>query len=168
MKRLPFAGLALTSALVISGCAGADAGEEPAEEISGTVTVFGSITVPPREAVDVDGSRLSSDAESIPGGGECKTWKGFADISEGGQITVTNAANEIVAIGKLGAGVQQSRSWTYREWFRMKTPICEFSFSFEAPAGESFYTIALGNANRGEFTVTEAELGEGIFLTLGG
>ncbi len=163
MRKSSFFALA-TSLVLLAGCAGA----EPEPEVPDAITVLGSITVPPVQAVDPQGNRLDREAESIPGGGPCKASRGFDDISEGSQVTVSNASGEIIGVGRLAPGIQQSRSWTYWEWFGMKAPICEFAFSFDVPADENFYVLTLGNANRGELTYTAGELQAGIFLTLGG
>lgn len=80
---------------------------------------------------------------------------------------------QVFVVGALGQGIQQAQDYDYGLWRRSEVlpdgryAICEFSFSFEAPSGESFYTIALGNSNRGDFTLSEGELSEGIALILG-
>lgn len=174
MRFSRITGLGLASMIILSGCVGAGSDQQSEEASSSTVNIFGSITVPPVEVVDSDGVRLYlDDPQTIPGGPSCTSSAGYDDIREGGQVTVTNATGEIIAVGSLGQGIQQAQDYDYGLWRRSEVlpdgryAICEFSFSFEAPSGESFYTIALGNANRGDFTLSEGELSEGIALILG-
>lgn len=159
MKLRFFAGAAVLT-LLGSGCT---IGEPE------NILVFGSITVPPAFAVDENGNLPSSDEAPLVDGGRCFSDDGYDDISEGAQVTVKNGAGEIVGLGGLEGGTQQiPYDITYYEYLGSELPICAFRFSFEVPSGQDFYSISIGNDNRGEITYSAEEIAGGIFLTLGG
>lgn len=166
--------VALGLVAALAGCqanTASNAGDGSAESDSNqgsSIQVVGSITVPPIYPVDPDGSLASGLDEPMQDGGECRASDGYSDIAEGGQVTVTNGTGDIIGIGRLEAGRQELPfEITYEEFLRQEQPICSFSFSFEVQKGEDFYSLSVGNGNRGEITYTEEEIGSGIFLTLG-
>ena len=151
--------VAISSVLLLSSCA--SAGSE-------AIQVFGGITVPPQYPVRPDGELPGDRDEQLQDGGPCYASEGYDDISEGSQVTVKNAAGEIVGVGSLSAGVQTgSEGYTYRDQLNLDPAICFFEFSFQVPSGEEFYSLSVGNDNRGEITYTAEELAAGVFLTLG-
>ncbi len=110
---------------------------------------------------------MDLDAQLVDGG-SCRSRQGYDDIAEGSQVTVRDAKGEIIAVGALQAGIQDgSEEYTARDFQLFDLAICSFAFSIEAPAGKGFYTISVGNANRGEHTYSEEELAEGVYLVLG-
>lgn len=155
---------AISSVLLLSGCG------------SSAIQVNGAIAVPSAFAVTATGESVSmafsgTDYENWPleDGGTCIADDGYDDINEGAQVTVKNEAGEVLGVGALSSGVQTgSEGFSYQDFLREYTgAICSFSFSFEVPGGASFYSLSVGNDNRGEITYTAEELAEGVFLTLG-
>jgi hypothetical protein len=152
--------LALSGLLaVVAGCSSHQT-DIPADLISIEGAVF---TVP--ISPDVRGDLLDPTSELVDGG-DCRAARGYDDISEGAQVTIRDSKGEIVAIGTLSSGVQTgSEGYTMRDW-DSDLPICAFQFSVEAPSGLGYYSISVGNVNRGEVTFAEEELTEKVNLEI--
>lgn len=103
------------------------------------------------EKITVDGTFLIHDS-GLENGETCWGDGGYSDIAPGTQVTVTNEAGTVLAIGKLGTG-----SGTILG--------CSFSFTVEVEAGHKFYGFEV--SRRGTVRYTEAEIRDGVELSLG-
>lgn len=102
----------------------------------------------------VTGTLTLQDSDGYTGTSTCAGKRGYDDIGQGAQVTVSDAAGATVAIGRLGPGEKQSFG-------------CVFNFSVpDVPAGKSFYGIEV--SHRGVLKYTEAEISTAnLALTLG-
>lgn len=91
----------------------------------------------------------------------CLTKAGYSDISAGSQVTVADGSGETVGVATLGsADVSENAAGSAR--------VCQFSFTVSGiPAGSRFYSVHIGNANRGDQSYTQEELEDGIALSIG-
>lgn len=146
--------------LALAGCSSAEVEEE-------TLTIEGSVYTAPIAADDAGGiGELDPDSPLVDGG-ECRARDGYEDIAEGGQVTIKDAKGEIVAIGQLSGGIQTgSEDYVARDAVMYDLPICAFSFSIEVPTGLGFYSISVGNVNRGEITYEESELSQPVEIEI--
>jgi hypothetical protein len=145
MKKVAV-GIAFAALLVgVAGCGSAEpqgATSTPAaaspSPTPAVFTIHGSITI----------------AGLWNGPGEvCRTSGGYDDIKAGTQVTVTDAAGKVIALGDLDAGVSSKTG-------------CEFDFSVTGvPDGSDFYSVEV--AHRGELRYTRADLNSPLSLTLG-
>lgn len=119
----------------------------------------GTITVP----MDISASLPLQDGKPTIGN-PCIPKAGYSDISDGAQVVVANASGETVAVGELGeGGLQNGPSGT--AFFQS---VCEYPLTVsDIPVGSKFYSVHVGNTNRGEQTFTADQLKDGIALTLG-
>lgn len=142
--------------LALAGCSSAEVQEE-------TLTINGSVFTVPHNANSAGGLGDIEPDSPLVDGGECRAADGYADIAEGGQVTIKDSKGEIVAIGQLSGGIQTgSEGYNNRDSVLYELAICAFSFSIEAPTGLGFYSIAVGNENRGQITYEESELSEPV------
>lgn len=138
-------------ALMLTGCSQAEtsAGSEPL------------LSEPPtEETLFLRGVIL------VPGGGPnqapsvCVADKGFSDFAGGTQISVLDAEGNIVAVSELVDGYS-TIGGGYRSG-------CAFKFEIgNIPAGRGFYSLDVGNAFRGIYTVPEGETGKYISIKMG-
>ncbi|MFH8931946.1 hypothetical protein [Streptomyces pristinaespiralis] len=113
-------------------------GDEPA-----TFTLNGSFTL--TDEVQRDGD----------GGCAGRYDSGYDDIQEGTDVTVYNAAGDVVAKGELGASEE------------IATGTCAFDVSVaDVPKGETFYKVEVSHRGTVELSAEEAENGE-LAATLG-
>ncbi|WP_242089278.1 hypothetical protein [Curtobacterium sp. DN_7.5] len=119
----------------------------------------GTITVP----MDISASLPLQDGNPTIGN-PCVPQAGYSDIESGAQVTVANAAGETIAVGQLSPnGLQNGPSGD-----AFYQSVCEFAISVDdIPPTSKFYSVHVGNTNRGEQTFTAAQLKDGIALTLG-
>ncbi|WP_079189182.1 hypothetical protein [Streptomyces kebangsaanensis] len=84
----------------------------------------------------------------------CSGTGGYSDIDLGTQVTITDAAGTLVAVGSLGFGQKTEQG-------------CEFPFTVDdITPGSKFYTVEI--SHRGGLTKTEDQLREGeLAFTLG-
>lgn len=75
------------------------------------------------------------------------------DIAVGGQVEILNRASEPLAVGKLAAVAGSSCKRTF--------------IVLDVPAGEGLYGVRVGSDERGVVWNSEAELRDGISLTIG-
>jgi hypothetical protein len=98
----------------------------------------------------ISGSLTIASGRSV---GDCIGTKGYDDIRGHGQVTVTDAAGAVVAVGALDSG----ESWQSG---------CRFQFSVaNVPSGKGFYGIEVGN--RSPIRYAEADLKDELTLSLG-
>lgn len=96
---------------------------------------------------------LTGSSEVYAGNTNCRGIKGYDDIRQGAQITVTDATGAVIAIGALGAGEATGKA-------------CEFSFTINGvPSGEGFYGIEI--SHRGVLRYAEGDLDGPLTLSLG-
>ncbi|AXJ10862.1 hypothetical protein CFN17_15520 [Arthrobacter sp. PM3] len=87
-----------------------------------------------------------------PGGGECKGYRGYADIATGAQVVIT-ADGKTVGKGELGEG-------------KYKGGWCEFPFTVsDIKADSKFFSVQV--SHRGTIEYTREELEKGVSLSLG-
>lgn len=87
--------------------------------------------------------------------------RGYADITEGAQITVTNQGGDVVAIGKLGAG-----KVAVHPVYGDPAKICVFPIQVTGvPTGLSLYGVEV--SHRGVVRFSELDLMRPIVLKLG-
>jgi len=91
-------------------------------------------------------------ASTATDGGHCSGTGGYSDIAAGADVTVTDAAGTIVAIGALGAGTIADMA-------------CAFPFSVSAPAGKGFYGLTIGHRSKVQYS--ESALAQPVHLSLG-
>jgi hypothetical protein len=113
-------------------------------------------------AIAIDGT-LELDGVVGPGwkvGVECWGNRGYDDIREGAQVTVTDRDGAVLALGRLLAGVVTDDP-------RLEgAKTCVFGFTVLAvPAGKGIYGVEV--AHRGIVRFEEAKLAAAIGLTLG-
>jgi len=114
-----------------------------------------SLSVP--QTFDVTGTVSVDGYDSDYGvnGTSCTSSDGYSDISEGAQATLTNQSGTVLAVSDLDEGVVADGD-------------CSFGFLFSGvPEGQQFYSIHVGNSNRGEVTYTRDQLNVPVELTLG-
>lgn len=81
---------------------------------------------------------------------ECEGTGGFSDLREGAQVTVTDAAGSVVAIGALQAGASPL------------VGTCVFPFTIkDVPGGSGFYGVQVGGEQRGTVRFTEDQMRSG-------
>ncbi|MCI2956764.1 hypothetical protein MN032_03575 [Agromyces atrinae] len=138
MTPRPFgAAAAAALALLLAACSG-DATEEPETAfVSGTITVA-----------------AASSGQYITG--KCTAADGFEDVHTGAQITLLDSDGAVVALGELEKG----RNNNSKE--------CFFKFTIaDVPLGYKFYSVDVGNAFRGVYTIAESELAKYHSLYIG-
>jgi len=152
-------------AVLLSGCSG-----EPEESEPEALTINGAVFTVINDALAYGEMAGADDANSpLVDGGPCIAAAGYDDISEGVQVTIRDSKGEIVGVGALSGGIQTgSEGYTNADSVFFDLPICAFSFSIEAPAGLGFYSVSVGNENRGEVTFEESELLDEIKIEIGG
>lgn len=108
-------------------------------------------------AIAVHGSlKLTSPGLGETGSG-CQGGEGYSDIHAGTQVTITDPAGVVLAIGQLGPGLP-----IVVDGFRS----CVFRFTaISAPSGKGIYGIEV--SHRGVMRFEEARLAGDIELTLG-
>lgn len=90
---------------------------------------------------------------------DCVAAGGYADVADGAQITATNSAGDVVAIGTLEAGQYD---------FELDKMFCQFPFSIEdIVLDEKFYGLSVGNVFRGNLQFSEKDMRVGPRLFLG-
>ncbi|HEY9375022.1 hypothetical protein [Streptomyces sp.] len=62
----------------------------------------------------------------------------YADIGQGTQVVVTDAAGKTVGLGKLGTGLHEERG-------------CTFRFAITVPPGQQFYGIEVAHRGRNQY-----------------
>jgi hypothetical protein len=143
-------------ALALAGCAvdgQIGASPTPAPEPFAT---SGTISVP----MDFAAMLQRADADNPP---PCIAKAGYSDIVGGAQVIVANGSGETVAVGALDDGVIADNQSSTGD-----AKVCEFSFTAsDIPPGSKFYSVHIGNTNRGEQTYTAAQLRDGIALSIG-
>lgn len=103
-------------------------------------------------------------------GGTCSSDPdGFGDIAEGAQVEIRDETGEIIGLGRLQEGKQDlgERELTWQDWVVYDPAICKFRFEVETQAGADFYSLSIGNGQRGALSYTEEELRIGVDLSLG-
>jgi type 1 fimbria pilin len=107
--------------------------------------------VAPVETITVRGAVLVRSACDDPS-------SGYSDIRSGGAVKITDASGETVALGELSTGA-----------FQEVAPYgCRYAFVVaDVPAGHEFYGVQVGREGRGEMTVSAAEAGAPLELSLG-
>lgn len=88
----------------------------------------------------------------------CTTPDGYGDISDGAQVTITDADGRTIGLARLGAGHVRTED----------TPDlldCAFTFAGRAPAGRGYYGVQV--ADRNVLRYRESELRDGVIITLG-
>lgn len=154
--------LTAVTALALAGFALTACAATPAAKPTPTPKPFsatGTISVP----MDISASLpLQNGKPTI--GNPCIPKGGYSDIDGGAQVIVSDGSGETVAVGELDEGGLQngpSGSAFYQS-------VCEYPFTVDdVPARVKFYSVHIGNTNRGEQTYTAAQLKSGIALTLG-
>jgi hypothetical protein len=107
---------------------------------SATATIQGDVTLF-RGVTNLDGVLCEGRGE-------------FAEVHSGAQVTVTDAAGKVVALGRLGPGKLHGGG------------ICQWQFVVSGvPRGQDFYGVEI--AHRPRVSYTEADLSSPISLTLG-
>lgn len=76
----------------------------------------------------------------------------YADVNEGAQVVVTDAAGATVGVGELDFGVHREEG-------------CVFGFSLAVPAGQEFYGLEV--AHRGRAQYSAAQMSAPIELSIG-
>lgn len=66
----------------------------------------------------------------------------YADIGQGTQVVVSDAAGKTVGLGKLGTGVHQERG-------------CVFRFAITVPPGGQFYGIEVSHRGRVQYAASQ-------------
>jgi hypothetical protein len=155
--RIVSAAVAALTCLVLASCA-----TRPAAKPTPTPKPFsatGTISVP----MDIGASLPLQDGKPAIGN-PCIPKGGYSDVDEGAQVIVANGSGETVAVGELdGGGVQNGPAGN-----AFYQSVCEYPFTVSGiPSGSKFYSVHIGNANRGEQTYTRSQLEDGIALTLG-
>lgn len=93
------------------------------------------------------GVMVLSDSDGYSVSTTCSGKGGYADITEGASVTVTDAAGATIAVGRLGAG-------------HLETAGCTFDFSIpDVPSGKGFYGIEV--EHRGTLKYSEADISKG-------
>lgn len=104
--------------------------------------------------------RISIYAHTTTGGPCVPNETGYADIRQGAQVTVTDSAGKVLALGQLDAGTVKEDP-TLAE-----LSDCVFSFRVSGvPLGAGIYGVEV--SHRGKIQVPEADLGKPVELTLG-
>ncbi|MFE7235071.1 hypothetical protein ACFVAF_31470 [Streptomyces sp. NPDC057596] len=107
------------------------------------------------EPFSTDGTLTVAGVGAGLGSGQlCSGTGGYSDIDFGAQVTITDAAGTLVAMGSLGFGQKTDQG-------------CEFPFTVDdITPGSKFYTVEI--SHRGGLTKTEEQLREGdLGFTLG-
>lgn len=106
-------------------------------------------------AVTVSGSLELTDYETRYGPDNCAGRGGFADISAGTQVVVTDGAGETIGVGSLTAGSPAGRENTCRYYFAVR----------EVPGDLDFYGIEV--SHRGRVQYPRAALNSPVVISLG-
>jgi len=107
-----------------------------------TIHGIGVLSIPASYAVNVDKTR---DIQLCTMGPE------YDDIYEGTQVVITDQAGEVVSLSELDPGIL-----LYRDDEPLSDLVCEFTFTFEVPAGRPAYGMEI--ARRGKLFFTGKEL----------
>lgn len=94
--------------------------------------------------------------------GLCAGSGGYADITGGAAVTITDQAGTVIATGQLGNGSADVDTST-------GTPIaCAFSFSVpHVPDGKTFYGVQVSHRGAVQFSTDKAKYGD-VALSIGG
>ena len=92
----------------------------------------------------------------------CFTGSGYTDIKTGTQVSVTDAAGDVVALGELGYGVAKD---TYPQL--PGTDVCRFDFRIEGIPGKDGDIFGVEVANRGSVNFKAAGKTTPVSLNLG-
>lgn len=112
-------------------------------------------------AITVNADAVSSDQVV---GGSCASATGYDDVQSGAQVTVTDAAGKVVAVGALQAGLVSELF--DKEPLRGFASRCSFGFKVLGVAGgQDIYSVEV--SHRGEVRFSRAQLDKPISLTLG-
>lgn len=87
--------------------------------------------------------------------------KGYQDIREGAQVTVTDGAGAVIALGSLGPGKIGKTTTAGSQTIGLD---CTFPFTVEVPERD-FYGVEV--ARRGVVRYARADIGAPIAMTLG-
>ncbi|MFJ3246495.1 hypothetical protein [Streptomyces sp. NPDC086782] len=107
------------------------------------------------DAVQPDGTlTVAGVGAGLDSGELCSGTGGYSDIDFGTQVTITDAAGTLVAVGSLGLGQKTEQG-------------CEFPFTVDdITPGSKFYTVEV--SHRGGLSKAEDELRTGgLAFTLG-
>lgn len=128
-------------AAVVGACWAGVSLADQAKDAEGSFSTHGTLTV----------SRIGVGLDS---GEPCSGTGGYSDISFGTQVTITDAAGTLVAMGNLSLGRKTKQG-------------CEFPFTVDdITPGSKFYTVEI--SRRGGLTKTEDQLRAGeLAFTLG-
>lgn len=109
-----------------------------------------------RGEMELDGGSVGFDGEGsfFADSGTCFGANGYADISAGAQVTVSDSSGKTVALGELSGG-------------RVRSGACVFDVTVEdVPAGNRFYKVEV--THRGNVQYSEDEMRNGqVSLVLG-
>jgi hypothetical protein len=140
----------LLTALATTACGGAPAHSTPAAPSSpAAFEVDGVLTLKPGQFLADNGT-------------SCEGKDGYDDLALGAQVSVTDAAGAVVALGKIDA-----MSYTDDPGGDGLGGTCDLKFSIPGvPAGKSFYGVEV--SHRGAVKFEEANLKAGpVQLTVG-
>jgi hypothetical protein len=119
-------------------------------------TTHDSDTKPATTEVEVAGTITLSAGHFVRTEIDCSGSGGYGDLVQGAQVTITDPAGKVIAIGKLGYG---------KTTMAGDRPVsCTFPFHTYAAAGHGIYGVEV--THRGVVQVPEANLGK-VALTIG-
>ncbi len=140
---------------------GEDAAPTPAVAIASATTSTAPTTMTVRGTLQLGLGHFSWESIGSIGqpGPSCSGDGGFNDIAVGTPVSITDAAGDVVALGKLDGSNPMDFS-------AANTPTaCELGFSIAGvPAGKGFYGIEV--SGRGAVKFAEGKLAEPVQLTL--
>jgi len=139
------AGLSYAAVLLVRGASGGAQAAAPAPVFAPTSFEFtGSLT-------------LATTGLGVPfvGTGDCSGSGGYADITAGASVTVTDAAGTIVETSSLGPGTVISGT-------------CEFSLDVpKVPEGSAFYSVEVSHRGKVTYSSEQLHRGGSIGMSLG-
>jgi hypothetical protein len=148
----------LAGAGIAGGFLAGRSGGHPEARPSGmshTIDTQGKLTTPASSATIVEWVRLHAADTSWP----CTPADGYADVTSGAQVTVTDDTGRSVAVGQLDVGVvEKPASGGF--------PVCAFSFHVDVPAGHPLYGVEVGHRGKVTFTARQLATSE-IEMSLG-
>jgi hypothetical protein len=151
MKRA----LLIAAALMLAACGSGGEAAAPSPSPSSFV-VTGALEVP----IGTASASKYAREKAQPGAPGCGVDDGYDDIRTGAQVTVTDEAGKVVALGNLLGGTLAAEDGTMYVLAK-----CRFPFTLEVPAGATFYGIEV--ANRGVVRYEPKALERYLTLTLG-
>jgi hypothetical protein len=153
MKRT----LLIAAALMLAACGSGGESAAPSPTPSPTsLVVAGALEVPIGSA----SAARYAEEKAQPGAPGCGVDDGYDDIRAGAQVTVTDEAGKVIALGVLNGGTLSAEDGTIYALAK-----CSFPFSVEVPAGATFYGIEV--ANRGVVRYEPEALERYLTLTIG-